>query len=261
MVCPCLIVVDYTVTVTLVRADETLYVPQTVPLQCNISPTPPFPVVYTWRSSTQNHYIYEMGFSNEDPTRTLIHINERQPSFGHYFCHVVSASNHTTLAVGHINVFLSGESYYRDNAHANWELDYHGIVLGILWIDPIPDVHSIYDPITDDKIFFTPPSSLQVRALIPSEFSQRRLLNSLRNLTYEWKHNDTMLSDQVVNKSTLVIAPTSGSDAGIYTVKITSFGLPNVTNEKCAAIVLEHLTDYAIFQEAAIYAYNRLSKI
>ena len=150
----------------LVRADETLYVPQTVPLQCTISPTPPFPVVYTWRSSTQNHYIYEMSFSNEDPTRTLIYINERQPSFGRYFCHVVSASNRTTLAVGHINVFLSGESYYmyHDNAHGNWELEYHGIFLGILWIDPISDVHSIYDPITDDKIFFTPSSPLQVHA-------------------------------------------------------------------------------------------------
>lgn len=95
---------------------------------------------------------------------------------------------------------------------------------------------------------------------IPPMFGHR-MLNSLRNITYEWKHNDTMLSDQVVNESSLVITPTSESDAGIYMVKIASFGLPNVTNEKCAAIVLEHLTDYAIFQEAAIYAYNRLSKI
>ena len=97
---------------------------------------------------------------------------------------------------------------------------------------------------------------------VPPMFSHRRLLDSLRNITYEWKHNDTMLSDQVVNESSLVITPTSESDAGIYMVKIASFGLPNVTNEKCAAIILKHLTSYAIFQGVEFYAYNyRLSKI
>ena len=88
-----------------------------------------------------------------------------------------------------------------------------------------------------------------------------RMLNSLRNITYEWKHNDTMLSDQVVNESSLVITPTSEADAGIYMVKIASFGLPNDTNEMCAAIILKHLTSYAIFQGVEFYAYNRLSKI
>ena len=70
-----------------------------------------------------------------------------------------------------------------------------------------------------------------------------------------------MLSDQVVNESSLVITPTSEADAGIYMVKIASFGLPNDTNETCAAIILKHLTSYAIFQGVEFYAYNRLSKI
>ena len=78
----------------------------------------------------------------------------------------------------------------------------------------------------------------------------------MRNITYEWVHNDTILSNHVVNNNTLVIAPTSDTDAGIYKVKIAAFGLSNVTNEGCAVIVLEHLRSYAIFQGAEFYAYN-----
>ena len=125
MACPCL-GVDYAVTVTVFGAQEqqVLEIPNIVQLQCTISPTPPFPVVYIWSSSTQNHYLETSLFDAE--SRAIILIYERQPSIGRYFCHVLLASNHTTLAVGHITIFLSGELYLiHDNAHANCELEFH----------------------------------------------------------------------------------------------------------------------------------------
>ena len=114
----------------------------------------------------------------------------------------------------------------------------------------------ILRPIEPINKVFTPPAPLQMEVDILPEFSQKRLLNSLRNITYKWQHNDTILSNQVLNNA-LVIAPTSDTDAGIYKVKIASFGFSNhATNEVCAVIVLEYLRSYAIFQGVEFYAYN-----
>ena len=99
---------DYTVKVTLSPANEPLSI-ELVSLQCTITPTPPSPVVYLWRSSTQNHN-FETSLSSSMP-RTFVTVNVNQPLFGRYFCHVLLASNYTTLAVGHITIFLSGESH------------------------------------------------------------------------------------------------------------------------------------------------------
>ena len=80
---------------------------QQVPLLCIITPTPPFPVVYIWRSSTQNHDLTAI-FPSIVPLTTLL-ISDNHPLFGRYFCHVLSADNHTTLAVGHVTIFPTGE--------------------------------------------------------------------------------------------------------------------------------------------------------
>lgn len=94
--------------------------------------------------------------------------------------------------------------------------------------------------------------------LLQYQSSQKRLLNSLRNATYEWRHNDTILNDTQNNR--LVIPQTSDTDAGTYSVKIVSFGFSNATNPVCAASVLELLRSYAIFRETEFYVYISNSK-
>ena len=97
------------------------------------------------------------------------------------------------------------------------------------------------------------------------EYSKRELLSSLNNITYEWRHNnsgDTLKDraqngDLLIDSNTLVIPRTSFIDAGIYSVKIVSFGFLNVNNTTCADRALQVLRNYAIFQDSAeFYAYN-----
>ena len=53
---------------------------QLVPLQCTISPTPPFPVLYIWRLSTPNHYP-EADFPSTTPITTIT-VSENHPLHG-----------------------------------------------------------------------------------------------------------------------------------------------------------------------------------
>ena len=92
---------------------------QLVPLQCTISPTPPFPVKYIWKSSTPKHYP-ETSFPSSTPITTVT-INENHPLQGRYFCHVLSASNYTTLAVGHVDIQVEGKLFTRScMCKTNW---------------------------------------------------------------------------------------------------------------------------------------------
>lgn len=94
-----------------------------------------------------------------------------------------------------------------------------------------------------------------------------RLLSILSNITYEWQHNYTALNDQgvsnrpqdsgfMITDSRLAIARTSPKDAGIYSVKIDSFGVSNVTSDGCANTAFQVLRNYAVFNEVEFYAFN-----
>ena len=102
---------------------------------------------------------------------------------------------------------------------------------------------------------------------IQPDHSTRELLKSLNNFSYEWRHNGTILSNQLVNdglqvggfnieNNRITIEPTSPKDAGIYSIVISSFGISNVTFASCAARALQFLKSYAIFQEVEFYAYT-----
>lgn len=99
--------VEYVATVIAYPENGSFRSCQLVPLKCTITPTPPFPVVYIWRSSTPNHYP-EDSFPSTTPITTIT-INENHPLHGRYFCHVLSASNHTTLAVGYVDIRVKGK--------------------------------------------------------------------------------------------------------------------------------------------------------
>ena len=123
----------------------------------------------------------------------------------------------------------------------------------------------ILQPIgTTDKPF-TPPAPLQLEVELQPDDSE--LLNILSNITYEWQHNYTVLSDEVVKNrqensgfmiknNSLAIERTSLEDAGVYSVKIDSFGVLNVTSENCANAAFQVLRNYAIFNEVGFIVYN-----
>lgn len=98
---------EYTVSVTAYPLNGPFRSRQSVPLLCSIAPTPPMPVEYVWRSSTANH-VTANNVPMSSPI-TTVNINENHPIYGHYFCHVFSAVNHTVLAVGNITIHVSGE--------------------------------------------------------------------------------------------------------------------------------------------------------
>jgi hypothetical protein len=123
----------------------------------------------------------------------------------------------------------------------------------------------ILQPIgTTDKLF-TPPGPLELEVELQPENDE--LLNILSSITYEWQHNYTALTDEVVNSrqeksgfminnNSLTIANTSSEDAGAYSVKVDSFGVLNTTNNICANIVFATLRNYAIFKEVQFFARN-----
>lgn len=81
---------------------------QSIPLQCTITPEPPFPVEYLWRSSACNNFDTDNDIPSESPIITVA-IEENHPSSARYFCHVLSADYQTTLAVGSTVLQISGK--------------------------------------------------------------------------------------------------------------------------------------------------------
>ena len=84
---------------------------QSISFQCTITPEPHFPVEYLWRSSARNHFDIDDDIPSESPIITVT-IEENHPSFARYFCHVLSAVNQTTLAVGSTVLQISGKLSY-----------------------------------------------------------------------------------------------------------------------------------------------------
>lgn len=123
----------------------------------------------------------------------------------------------------------------------------------------------ILQPIGATDKPFTPPAPLQLEVELQPKDSE--LLDILSDITYKWQHNYTVLSDEVVKNrhknsgftiknNSLAIARTNPEDAGVYSVKIGSFGVMNVTRENCANTAFQVLRNYAIFNEVGFIAYN-----
>ena len=113
-------------------------------------------------------------------------------------------------------------------------------------------------------MIFTPPAPLQFMVGLTPDYSERMLLDSFRSITYEWRHNDTIvLLDRqtrrrsrpiTVNGNRLEIPRTTSTSAGTYSSRIDSFGFANRVNRTCATIVLQALRNYAIFQPVEFQA-------
>ena len=98
------------------------------------------------------------------------------------------------------------------------------------------------------------------------EYSERRLFSSFSDITYEWHHNDSAVSDQIseeivegvptIGSNRLVIPQTSSRSTGTYSAQIHSFGFANYANGTCAMIVLQALKNYAVFQPMEFHAIN-----
>lgn len=103
-----LLCIEYVARVVAYPDDGPFRSHQSIPLQCTITPEPPFPIEYLWRSSAHNH----IDIDNDIPSKsavTTVFIEENHPSFARYFCHVLSAVNHTTLAVGSTVLHITGK--------------------------------------------------------------------------------------------------------------------------------------------------------
>ena len=215
-----------------------------------------------WRSSTQNHYP-EASFPSSAPITTVF-ISENHPLYGRYYCHVLSASNHTTLAVGHVTINPTGELHLSIMYSCELELlilsyRHRAYIFLLIYSGILQPPNG-----TTDKPFI-PPVPLQIEAKLQPEDS--RLLNIMSNITYEWQHNYTIISDQpvsfrpqdsgfVITDNRLAIARTIPEDAGIYSVKIDSFGILNATRSTCAKAVFQVLRNYATFKEVEFYAFD-----
>ena len=127
-------------------------------------------------------------------------------------------------------------------------------------------IHSgILQPVGTSDNVFTPPGPLELEVELQPE--NEELLNVLSSITYKWQHNYTDLTDKVVNSrqessgfminnNSLTVARTSPEDAGVYSVKIDSFGISNFTSKNCARIVFVVVRNYAIFKEVQLFANN-----
>lgn len=117
-------------------------------------------------------------------------------------------------------------------------------------------------------MILAPPTPLQFVVGLAPDYSERKLFDSISNITYEWKHNDTVVildgqtrddrrrgRPMTVNGNRLEIPRTMSTNAGTYSSQIDSFGFANRVNT-CAMIVLQALRNYAIFQPVEFQATN-----
>ena len=120
-------------------------------------------------------------------------------------------------------------------------------------------------PIGKTEVTFTLPSPLQFVVEPSSEdYSRKRLFRFFSNIKYEWRHNDSLVSDRIrdeinegnttISSKRLVIPQTTSINAGTYSVRIDSFGFKNYANKTCAMILLQALKSYAIFQPVEFHA-------
>ena len=100
------IVEEYAVQITVYPQNEAFVSDQELPLQCTISPTPPEPVQYLWRSSSPGNPDSDISSMS---AITTVFVREDQPTLNRYFCHVLSSVDQTTLAVGSIVIRVRGK--------------------------------------------------------------------------------------------------------------------------------------------------------
>ena len=94
--------------VSVIAPEGPLLLHSIVVFVCTISPTPPGPIEFAWRTSASNHSVTEL-FNTSRSTLTM-YIPMTHPTVGRYFCHVRSGD--ITLGVGGTAIQVQGTIHF-----------------------------------------------------------------------------------------------------------------------------------------------------